>query len=82
MSFIEQEASVRYEVIEGKKTPVIKPKIEVTLKNLKTDKEYNSDAEALQDVQNPDTDTKAEDISRSVTAYVAHVPLGTETNLF
>ena len=40
MSFIEQEASIRYEIINGEKIPVIKPKIEVTLKNLKTGKEY------------------------------------------
>jgi len=36
----------------------------------------------LQDVQNPETDTKPEDVSRSVTAYVAQIPLGTKTNLF
>jgi hypothetical protein len=82
MPFIEQEASVRHEIINGKKIPVIKPKIEVTLKNLKTGKEYMSDAEALQDVQNPETDTKPEDVSRSVVAYVAQIPLGTKTNLF
>ena len=82
MPFIEQEASVRHEIINGQKIPVIKPKIEVTLKNLKTGKEYMSDAEALQDVQNPETDTKPEDVSRSVTAYVAQIPLGTKTNLF
>jgi len=82
MSFIEQEASIRYEIIKGEKIPVIKPKIEVTLKNLKTGQEYMSDAEALQDVQNVNTNTKPEDVSRSVTAHVAHMPLGTSTNIF
>jgi|TARA_R110000787_G_scaffold284892_1_gene399218 hypothetical protein len=82
MSFIEQEASIRYEIINGEKIPVIKPKIEITLKNLKTGKEYASDAEALQDVQNVATDTKPEDVSRSVKAYIAHIPFGAKTNIF
>ena len=82
MSFIETEASVRYEIIDGQKVPVITPKCEVTLTNTVTGQEYMSDAEALQDVQNPETDTKPEDVSRSVTAYVAQIPLGTKTNLF
>ena len=33
MSFIETKASVRYEVIDGKKTPIITPECEVTLTN-------------------------------------------------
>ena len=71
MSFIEQEASIRYEIINGEKIPVIK-----------TGKEYASDAEALQDVQNVATDTKPEDVSRSVKAYIAHIPFGAKTNIF
>ena len=63
MPFIETEASVRYETINGKRVPVITPKTEVTLTNTETGKEYMSDAEALADVQNPNTDTKSEHIS-------------------
>ena len=33
MPFIETEASVRYEVIDGKRVPIITPKTEVTLTN-------------------------------------------------
>ena len=62
MSFIETEASIRYEIINGKKVPVITPKCEVTLTNTVTGKEYMSDAEALADVQNASTETKAEHI--------------------
>ena len=58
MSFVETEASVRYEVINGKKVPVITPKCEITLTNMETGQEYMSDAEALADVQNTDTATK------------------------
>ena len=40
MSFIETEASVRYEIIDGERIPVITPKCEVTLTNTVTGKEY------------------------------------------
>ena len=33
MSFIETEASIRYEVIDGKKIPIITPQTKVTLTN-------------------------------------------------
>ena len=34
--FVEQEASLRYETIDGKRVPVITPRVEITLKNLET----------------------------------------------
>tara|TARA_B100001559_G_C15933436_1_gene364292 strand:- start:116 stop:361 length:246 start_codon:yes stop_codon:yes gene_type:complete len=79
--FTEQKASIRYEMINGSRTPVLTPETEVTLTNIKTGQEYFSDAEALADVQNKDTDTKAEDIRRDVKIIVEHVPLGNETKL-
>lgn len=82
MSFIETEASVRYETINGQKVPVITPKCEVTLTNTVTGKEYMSDAEALADVQNASTDTKAEHIKRDVTVTVANIDLGAKSNIF
>ncbi len=81
MPFTEQKASIRYEMINGSRTPVLTPETEVTLTNIKTGQEYFSDAEALADVQNKDTDTKAEDIRRDVKIIVEHVPLGNETKL-
>jgi|TARA_R110000824_G_scaffold48875_3_gene137619 hypothetical protein len=82
MSFIETEASIRYEVIDGKEVPVVTPKCEVTLTNTETGKEYNSDAEALADVQNVNTDTKPEHIRRDVHLTVASFDLGAKTNIF
>ena len=70
MSFIETEASYRYEVINGKPVKIITPQTEVTLTNMKTGQEYNSDAEAMQDVQNPSTDTTSDDIRRDVRVAV------------
>ena len=46
----------------------------VVLKNLKTGKEYGSDAEGDADVDDPNTETKREDISRSVYIKVAKMP--------
>ena len=81
MSFIEQEASYRYEVIDGKPVKIITPQSEVTLTNMKTGKEYNSDAEAMQDVQDPNTDTVADDIRRDVKVTVEALPLGGDSKL-
>ena len=82
MSFVETEASVRYEIINGKKVPVITPKCEITLTNMETGQEYMSDAEALADVQNTGTDTKAEHIRRDVKLTVEEINLGAGTNIF
>ena len=50
MPFIEQEAKEEIKVIEGKKTRVITPEVEITLTNMQTGQEYMSDAEADADV--------------------------------
>ena len=81
MPFIETEASVRYETINGKRVPVITPKCEVTLTNTETGKEYMSDAEALADVQNTGTDTKAEHIRRDVNVTVEEINIGADFNI-
>jgi len=81
MPFTETKASIRYETINGTRTPVLTPETEVTLTNMITGQEYMSDAEALADVQNKETATKAEDIRRDVKIIVEHVPFGNETKL-
>ena len=81
MPFVEQEESIKTEIIYGKQVAVYKPRVEITLKNLETGQEYTSDAEALSDVQNPNTITKAEHISRSVHVKVISLPLGASVNL-
>ena len=81
MPFVEQEESIKTEIIDGKQVAVYKPRVEITLKNLETGQEYTSDSEALSDVQNPNTITKAEHISRSVHVKVISLPLGASVNL-
>mgnify|MGYP003150983231 CR=1 FL=1 len=81
MSFIVQEEETKHEVVDGKKVIRYKPQVEITLKHLTTGKEYISEGEALQDIQDPATSTKAEDVSRSVHVKVIGLPLGTDTNI-
>tara|TARA_A100001201_G_scaffold124590_1_gene108693 strand:+ start:339 stop:584 length:246 start_codon:yes stop_codon:yes gene_type:complete len=81
MPFVEQEQGFEDKVIDGKTVKVYKPRIEVTLKHLKTGREYLSDAEAKEDVDSPVTDTTQDDISRSVNVIIEGLPLGNKTNL-
>ena len=81
MSFIETEASVRYETVDGKTIMIITPKSEVTLTNTKTGQEYMSDAEADADVDHPETETKREHIRRDVKITVEEINLGAGSEL-
>jgi len=79
MPFIEQEAKSEYQIIEGKKTHVITPEVEITLTHLETGKEYMSDKEAEDDINDPATSTKKEHIRRDVHIKVAQIDLGAAT---
>ncbi len=81
MSFIETEASYRIEVINGKPIKIITPQTEITLTNTKTGQEYNSDAEEMQDVQDSNTETVADDIKRDVKVIVEALPIGGNAKL-
>ena len=73
MAFIE-EGSVEYITVNGKEVPVVKCEAEIILINKKTNKEYNSDKEAEDDIADPNTDTVYEDVTRSVKIKVADMP--------
>ena len=79
MPFIEQEAKSEMKIIDGKKTHVITPECEITLTNMETGKEYLSDKEADDDVNNSETDTKREHIRRDVHLKVAAIDLGADS---
>ena len=81
MPFIEQEAKSEYKKIDGKRTHVITPEVEVTLTNTESGQEYMSDKEADDDVNNPETDTKREHIRRDVNVKILDLGLGTKSNL-
>ena len=79
MPFIEQEAKEEVKVIEGKKTRVITPEVEITLTNMQTWQEYMSDAEADADVNYPNTATQREHIRRDVHVKVAQINIGAQS---
>ena len=81
MPFVEQEEGYSEQKIDGKTVKVYKPKVEVTIKHLKTGREYLSDKEAEEDVNSPVTDTTQDDISRSVNIIVGPGALGGKTNI-
>ena len=79
MPFIEQEAKEEIKVIEGKKTKVITPEVEITLTNTQTGQEYMSDAAADADVNDSNTATKREHIRRDVHVKVAQINIGAQS---
>ena len=81
MPFVEQEEGYSEQKIDGKTVKVYKPRVEVTIKHLKTGREYLSDKEAEEDVNSPVTDTTQDDISRSVNIVEGPGALGGKTNI-
>jgi len=79
MPFIETKAKSEYKIIDGKRTHVITPECEITLTNMETGKEYLSDKEADDDVNDSATATKREHIRRDVLLKVAQIGLGADT---
>ena len=73
MSFLEPGGKVSV-VKDGKTVEEIDVETEVTLINTKTSQEYNSDKEADDDVKDPNTATKQEDLSRTVKIRIAKMP--------
>ena len=68
MPRIEQEA--QFGDIREDGTQTILPEVEVTVKNLATDVEYDDDDAATADVADPNTATTDADISRAVAIRV------------
>ena len=69
-----EEGSVEYITVDGKKVPVVKCEAEIVLRNTVTNTEYNSDQEAEDDINNVNTTTQREHVTRSVKIKVAKMP--------
>ena len=67
MTFEEKGEFLGYTTIDGKQVPKYRGKTIVKLYNTQTNKEYNSDKEADDDVADSNTATKKEHIRRDVT---------------
>ena len=75
MSFEEKGEFLGHVIIKGEKVPKYRGKTIVKLYNIQTNKEYNSDKEADDDVENPSTATKKEHIRRDVTIIAPMIDL-------
>ena len=75
MSFEEKGEFLGHVIIKGEKVPKYRGKTIVKLYNTQTNKEYNSDKEADDDVENPSTATKKEHIRRDVTIIAPMIDL-------
>ena len=75
MSFEEKGEFLGHVIIKGEKVPKYRGKTIVKLYNIQTNKEYNSDKEADDDVANPSTATKKEHIRRGVTIIAPMIDL-------
>ena len=77
-----EEGAIEYVTINGKKVPKVKCETEVVLRNTATGVEYNSDQEAENDINDPNTATERSQVVRSVKIKVAKMPdLGTASKL-
>ena len=79
MPFKEAGTVVDYIEVGGKKVPRYRCETEITLTNTQTKKEYNSDKEAEDDVNDPNTATKKEHIRRDVKVTVPKIAMGSGT---
>ena len=75
MSFEEKGEFLGHVIIKGEKVPKYRGKTIVKLYNIQTNKEYNSDKEADDDVANPSTATKKEHLRRDVTIIAPMIDL-------
>tara|TARA_R110000824_G_scaffold351093_1_gene538092 strand:+ start:348 stop:596 length:249 start_codon:yes stop_codon:yes gene_type:complete len=82
MATFKEPGSVGYLYEGDVKVAQVKVDAEVLLKNTVTGQEYESDDHGQADVDNPDTDTKQEHLSRSVYVKIAKMPaMGAESDL-
>ena len=75
MSFEEKGEFLGHVIIKGEKVPKYRGKTIVKLYNTQTNKEYNSDKEADDDIANPATATQKEHIRRDVTIIAPMIEL-------
>lgn len=76
---VDEPVLLRYDTIDGKQVPVYSAKVETTVTNTKTGQEYNSHEECQADIDNPETETKEEDIRRDVNVIAPNLFSGAAT---
>ena len=76
---VDEPKLLRHDMLDGKKIPVYSAKVETTVTNTKTGKEYSSHEECQADIDDPNTDTTEADIRRDVHVTAPTVFAGATT---
>ena len=76
---IDEPVLLRHDIIDGKKVPVYRAKVETTVTNTKTGQEYDSHEECQADIDNPETETTEADIRRDVNVIAPNLFSGAAT---
>jgi len=74
MKKVKDSEVVGYETVNGEKIPIIHPEVHMEIVNTKTGKEYDSELDADNDVADPNTETKVDDIRKDVLVKVVKLP--------
>ena len=75
MPIVKQKSEKIYEKqIDGKTIPVITPEVILTITHKETGREYLSEKEAEDDINNPNTSTTKDHIKRDVEIKIAEMP--------
>jgi len=83
MPIVKQKSEKIYEKqVDGKMIPVITPEVILTITHTETGKEYLSEKEAEDDINDPNTSTTKDHIKKDVEIKIAEMPpLGGSSNL-
>jgi len=73
---VEEPKIVGYREIDGQQVPIYSCKTETVLTHKITGNVYNTEEEATNDIANPSTSTKEEDIQRDVTIFAPRLGMG------
>ena len=73
-SWYEFAKEIGKQIIDGQELPIIQPEVHMEVKNKKTGTDYESEEHAQQDVDNPSTDTTADDVEKNIEIKVVKLP--------
>ena len=71
---VQESKEIGKEIVNGQEVAVLQPEVHREVKNKKTGLDYESEEAAKADVNNPDTDTTADDIETNIQVKVTKLP--------
>ena len=71
---VQESKEIGKEIVEGQEVAILQPEVHREVKNKKTGADYDSEEAAKADVDNPETDTTADDIETNIQVKVTKLP--------